>query len=578
MHIAVAHVLMFAVAAAFSCSCKVGLVDAIPLCSNMDLSESGAASSDESCKSLKSCNSNYSRASKRTTATRSSRRSSAAGSSAGKNKVKKKSKRKALEEFVVQNCDSCGVVSTTLDPLREHERLTKAELPQITYRWGRGDAPKSGRVKKGSCYYCKRTHRAKKKYSAMKVQALKEWMDEDPENKKGFIDDKEKVMQILKDKGDDCRIFPNDFDKVVIVKKKESYGERTSCPGIKMSLTLFNSTYTEEERKKLHTKTEEATDPATGKSDTIVRIFDLPIGAERFDIYRDDGVEKQSEVGDSRVGSSKDAEEHWRSVAEGIYNPADRSKALSTADIRAPVFVSKEEAANKRKRQLIRNDTATSTCSRASSSSAPLSKAAKKLATSLKEKKQAKKKPKPQTPEKNQQEFFDAAGSCRWQLDSPSAKPLQLFVGRIRKSLVESEGLITQMKGWTKTDSVKDAAFLEPIRKMSGFQQKIDENGLTYCKGAVSTQLSRLRGGHELVKACKAFEQKIAGAEVTPRHRQLMVQAADMFSVNAACKDITVPWCITSFTHLAKYEYDFGRPQHPFDAFPEATCKLILNS
>ena len=132
------------------------------------------------------------------------------------------------------------------------------------------------------------------------------------------------------------------------------------------------------------------------------------------------------------------------------------------------------------------------------------------------------------------------------------------------------------MKGWTKTDSVKDAAFLEPIRKMSGFQQKIDENGLTYCKGAVSTQLSRLRGGHDLVKACKAFEQKIAGAEVTPRHRQLMVQAADTFSFNAACKDITVPWCIMSLTHLAKYEYDVCRPQHPFDAFPEATCKLIL--
>ena len=101
-----------------------------------------------------------------------------------------------------------------------------------------------------------------------------------------FIVDKDKVVQILIDKGESCGIFPSDFDKAVIVKKKEAYGDRTSCPGIKMSLALFQQTYKEEERKKLHIKTEQVTDPVTGKEDAIVRIFDHPIGAQRFDLQR----------------------------------------------------------------------------------------------------------------------------------------------------------------------------------------------------------------------------------------------------------------------------------------------------
>ena len=156
----------------------------------------------------------------------------------------------------------------------------------------------------------------------MKSKELDEWMD-DEENKKYVITDQDKVMQLSIDKGEDCRIFPSDFDRVVIVKKKETYGERTSCPGIKMSLAVFQQTYKEEERKKLLIKTEQVTDPVTGKEDAIVRIFDHPIGAQRFEIYRDDAVKKESEVGDSVAGSVEDAQEHWRSVAEGIYNPSN---------------------------------------------------------------------------------------------------------------------------------------------------------------------------------------------------------------------------------------------------------------
>ena len=133
------------------------------------------------------------------------------------------------------------------------------------------------------------------------------------------------------------------------------------------------------------------------------------------------------------------------------------------------------------------------------------------------------------------------------------------------------------MKGWTKTESVKDGVFLDPIRKLSGFEQKIEENGLLYCNSAVSKQLSRLRGGHSLVKSSKAFEKKIASAEVTSKHRQLMATAVDMIQVNAGWKDITLLWCITPLTHMAKYEFSFTEPKHPFDVFPESTCKLITN-
>ena len=127
------------------------------------------------------------------------------------------------------------------------------------------------------------------------------------------------------------------------------------------------------------------------------------------------------------------------------------------------------------------------------------------------------------------------------------------------------------MKGWTKTESVKDGVFLDPIRKLSGFEQKIEEDGLLYCKSAVSKQLPRLRGGHALVKACKAFEQKIASAEVAPKHRQAMATAVDMFQVNAGCKDITLTWCIASLTHMAKYEFSFSDPGGHVQANNELT-------
>ena len=60
-------------------------------------------------------------------------------------------------------------------------------------------------------------------------------------------------------------------------------------------------------------------------------------------------MEKESEVGDSVAGSAEDAQEHWRSVAESIYNLSNWSKALSAADFLAPTFVRKEEAASPKK-------------------------------------------------------------------------------------------------------------------------------------------------------------------------------------------------------------------------------------
>ena len=132
--------------------------------------------SEDMVSSAESDGCNTSKSSRRTTTTTKSR-SSKGGSAGNMNKVKnklKKKKEKTAEELTIQNCDRCGVLSDTFDPLREHERKAKPDLPQTTYRWGRGEAPNTGRVKKGSCYYCKRTHRAKKQYSAMKPRELDE--------------------------------------------------------------------------------------------------------------------------------------------------------------------------------------------------------------------------------------------------------------------------------------------------------------------------------------------------------------------------------------------------------------------
>ena len=103
---------------------------------HMDLS-----GSEDMVSSAESDGSNISKSSKRTMATTKSR-SSKGGSAGSMKKVKrklKKKKEKKAEELVVQNCDRCGVLSSTLDPLREHERKAKPDLAQVGYRWGRGE-------------------------------------------------------------------------------------------------------------------------------------------------------------------------------------------------------------------------------------------------------------------------------------------------------------------------------------------------------------------------------------------------------------------------------------------------------
>ena len=57
----------------------------------------------------------------------------------------------------------------------------------------------------------------------MMSKELDEWMEDNEDNKKQFIADKDKVVQMLIDKGEDCRIFPSDFEKDVIVKKKDKH-------------------------------------------------------------------------------------------------------------------------------------------------------------------------------------------------------------------------------------------------------------------------------------------------------------------------------------------------------------------
>ena len=58
-------------------------------------------------------------------------------------------------------------------------------------------------------------------------------MKEHESNKKAFAEDKARIVQILIEKGDDCRIHGRDFDKVVIVKKKKSTVRERSQVGSK---------------------------------------------------------------------------------------------------------------------------------------------------------------------------------------------------------------------------------------------------------------------------------------------------------------------------------------------------------
>ena len=187
---------------------------------------------------------------------------------------KKKKGKKFKTELGVQNCTLCGVASDASDPLRDHAILKKPKLEKLTYRWGRASPSQvKGVVRRGPCYYCRRTHRATDKYSAMKARELETWVGETEENKKEFVDDKDTVVELLKEKGEGCRIAQSDFDRTPKVENVESDGERRVQAGIKMTEALFNEQYTEEERKQLHVKKESQTVPVAGKVENVIDLL-----------------------------------------------------------------------------------------------------------------------------------------------------------------------------------------------------------------------------------------------------------------------------------------------------------------
>ena len=344
-----------------------------------------------------------------------------------------------------------------------------------------------------------------------------------------------------------------------------------------MTEALFNATYKEEERKKLHFKKEQSINPITAKEEVIIRIYDHPIGAERFEIYHDTGVEKEELIGDSHVGDEEDAQEHWRSVGEDIHNPSSRRGALTAADIRAPDFGTKAEKEDKgQKRKLGRNDTVSSTCSRASSSSAPLGKMSKKIAEKLGKHKVGKRgvASSPKGDGTSNSMPPPSSGSSGAVLDSPSGKILQLSVKRVGTFVKESGAAFETLKACNEVSDVKDDVLLTPIRKLTGLEQNISENGLLYCKSAVSDQLSRLRASHNLLKAARGFEHKLSSNEVTPKESANMCQAQQAFQANPIVKDVQLPWCMMALKQYAEYEFSFGDPVHPKTTFPEAAIFL----
>ena len=154
--------------------------------------------------------------------------------------------------------------------------------------------------------------------------------------------------------------------------------------------------------------------------------------------------------------------------------------------------------------------------------------------------------------------------------DSPSTKPLQLFVKRVGTFVKESDAAFETLKACKKVSDVKDDVFLAPIRKLSGIEEKISQNGLLYCKSAVSDQLSRLRASHNLLKAARGFKHKLSINEVTPKESANMCQAQQAFQANPIVKDVQLTWCMMALKQYAEYEFSFGDPVHPKTTFPEA--------
>ena len=174
-------------------------------------------------------------------------------------KVKKKVRKKdtSKRKDGVKDCWACKSTSANLDSLQEYWRRKlnseglkqKAEeLAKIRQRWGR--APKDNGDPSGEqCYYCRRTIRARARYSEMKTQELRQKLekpkDDDDKALKDYFDaDRQGVVGLLAAKGPDCHLSAHDLDAVAEVWMEEVAGEEVSADGIRMSEEVFLRRYT----------------------------------------------------------------------------------------------------------------------------------------------------------------------------------------------------------------------------------------------------------------------------------------------------------------------------------------------
>lgn len=263
-------------------------------------------------------------------------------------KVKKKASKKkdtSKRKDGVKDCWACKSSSANLDELQEYwrrklnsEKLGKKaeELAKIRQRWGR--VPKDNGDPSGEqCYYCRRTIRARARYSEMKTKELRQKLekpkdDDDKALKDDFDADRQGVVGLLAAKGPDCHLSAQDLDAVAEVWMEEVAGEEVSADGIRMSEEVFLRRYTEADRKQLNWKKEQVKDIKTGKVKSIVRIFDEEEGVERFKMFQKRQAVKRLKIGNSDA-NMEDVDKFFEAVANSI-GPGSCKGYLTAADVK----------------------------------------------------------------------------------------------------------------------------------------------------------------------------------------------------------------------------------------------------
>ena len=377
----------------------------------------------------------------------------------------------------------------------------------------------------------------------MTPKEVGDYVNKHEENKTSFHGKRDRLCELIVEKGMNYRIDFSDFDIAEKVETVDSTGERRWRPGTLFRKDVFERKFSKAERKKMSFQHEDIPNEDTGAMESWVRVFDEEDGVIRFEKYVDNQAKHTKVVNNGELKLDKD---ELTNTFKAVHNQKFQNKAHAKG-----LTLAQLPGHNKRKatdddtpangdhpaKKLKKCDTDESSCSSSTSSEAPLLQASAS-ATSVK-----KKAAKGKASAKAKASGANSTKSLDVDDDMPQSKADATFLQQCVVKLNAAAELYDHIKGIKALKDYDDARVVTSIRALEGRMTKINNCNFLKMKAEYQEKLTVLRGFQDLVKAVKKFEGQSRIRKQSTANRAAMASAFDTF-LKDCNESFSFPWCI----------------------------------